>query len=171
MQKIIYSIILLLFAFASNAQTIDTSRSAHSLGFAAGTTTGVGPCYRYMPKQLGAQITCDITNMGITKGTYGIGLTFFQRLTKHELLNLFCYQSFLTRSNSYSLDSQEKRKGIINEGFGFGLELSDMYGFSLTAMIGNANYGYFTKGTNHLYNRYYSNLSPTIEVALYYTFK
>lgn len=172
-----FSVVLLLSLFFNcNAQTINATSSAHSLGFTAGTTTGVGPCYKYMPKQLRAQVTYDLAYPPYSPNTlkgYGGGITFFQRLTEHELLNLFCYESFFTKS--YPLDRKysphQIRKYIINEGAGFGLELSDLYGFSLSAMMGNGNYGDFTKGVNHHYSYYYSNLGPTIEVALYYTFK
>jgi hypothetical protein len=73
----------------------------HSIGFAAGHTTGYGLSYRYVPKMFGAQFTFAPHQDEVMK-KYSIGLTFIVKLLKTDKVSLFLYQG-----NHFQFKSEE----------------------------------------------------------------
>src|SRR5205823_4472520 len=98
------SFFILLFASLRGQSTnAEPEKYKHSLGMAAGYTTGYGLSYRFMPQKFGAQLAFAPYKSG--KGsaqteTYNIGLTFLYNLVESKVVNLFIYEG-----NSYTYHS------------------------------------------------------------------
>jgi len=126
----------------------------HSLGLAAGFTTGYGLSYRFLPKKFGVQATfAPFNNDNVSQ--YSAGLTFLWKLTETHCADLFIYESthFFYRkeyhnndfwSSYYAEDNGGSLTRQVNCGFGAGVEFK-MGRVNFDLMIGYAGYQGFKK--------------------------
>jgi len=140
----------------------EKNKFKHSLGLAAGFTTGYGLSYRFIPKKFGAQIAFA-PYKGENESRYSIGLTFIYKIIESRRANLFIYQGnhLLLKSEEYSqpiytpnyngygnygytsYETITRDDNKINNGIGIGMELKsgDHIGFNF--MAGYAGYDSF----------------------------
>lgn len=133
----------------------------HSIGVAAGFTTGYGMSYRYWPKKIGVQ-----TTFAVIKDSYNLqlntGITFLYKLIEVENTNLFLYQGnqyFYEESNySDGVNEYKSSNGHFNNGIGLGIEFIILKRVSFNIMGGYASYEDFDR------------IGLTGETALYFKF-
>ncbi len=141
----------------------------HSLGLAAGFTTGYGLSYRFWPRKFGFQVTfAPFNNDEISQ--YSAGLTFLFKLAETKNVNLFIYESnhyfyrqeFNYYDNYWYTDNSSDQGGPIrrqiNCGAGAGVEFLIGNRMSFNLMVGYAGYNGFDKvnltGETGLYFRF-----------------
>lgn len=140
----------------------------HSIGFAAGFTTGYGLSYRYWPKKIGIQTTFAPYNTADVS-VYSAGLTCLQELAETDVAVVFMYESvhFYYRqefhngsfySSYYDDDTKGPIRRQINSGFGAGVEFKMGKRVVYDLMIGYAGYNGFKR------------VNLTAETGLYFKF-
>lgn len=135
----------------ASAQSDSTKRTPfkHSLGAAAGITTGYGLSYRYWPKKIGAQITFAPSSNG-DRTLISTGLTFLFKLVQTERANLFLYQGnhlYYSKNKYYYYlqnPSTFEETNLYN-GVGLGIEFIIVKRVSLNLMGGYAAYENFDR--------------------------
>ena len=127
----------------------------HSVGLAAGFTTGFGLSYRYLPKKLGIQATVLI----LPDNYYSsFGATILYKVIQHQYSWFYLYQS-----NLYST--------YRNSGFGCGCpyyEWFNGFGFGTEILLGN-HFGLNFMGGAGFYENF-DEFTVTAETGLYYKF-
>ena len=148
MKKIIILLFAILLTISSFAQEKKKGEVEHAFGFAAGTTTGVGPSYRFLYHGIGMQFAF-LPMISEEYSYYNAGITFIVSLNKYRHTRLFLYQSnnWVHSSSSYNR---------MKNGLGLGFEFASDH-FSLNLMGGYANYDF-------------KKLYPTVEIAFFYKF-
>jgi len=137
----------------------------HSLGLAAGFTTGYGLSYRFIPKKIGAQIVFAPYKTEY-ESQYSIGLTFIYKIIESRRASLFIYQGnhLLLKSEDGQIYSQGSgyydgfgnyiyptttvtnttiKTNKINNGIGIGMELKAGEHVGFNFMVGYASYDAF----------------------------
>ena len=163
---------LLVLTFGSikvNGQSNDAEpkqKLVHSVGAAAGFTTGYGLSYRYRPGKFGVQGTFAPYSSGDVK-TFSTGVTFLYTILENSSSNLYIYQgnhyfyhSFIgsTYEANGTYTTKRYTDSYMNNGLGVGIELIVAKRVGLNLMGGYAAYENF------------SGLNLTGEVAMYYKF-
>jgi len=163
----------LTFLFVAKTKAKDSTSNfrntyQHSLGFAAGFTTGYGLSYRYMPARFGVQVTFAPYHDGETD-RFSTGLALFYTLVQGKTSNLFLYQGthyYYHSSLQYARDfdpnfpnrMERITENYVNAGVGVGIEIIMAKRIGLNLMSGYAAYDNFNK------------LNITGEAGLYYKF-
>lgn len=138
----------------------------HSLGFAAGTSTGYGLSYRFTPNRFGVQATF-MPLMNERETRLSIGLTFLYTLVEAEKCSLFLYQGNHLLHRQYEAyaygwpwppEELTVRDTQMTHGLGVGMEFILAQRVGLNLMGGYALY-------DHL-----KTLDFTGEVGLYFKF-
>ena len=153
---------VLLLSLNTNAQKAvnDTNNSnvfRHSVGAAAGFTTGYGLAYRVTKSNFGLQAAFAPLKTKY-ESMYSAGITFMYVIDKRQYTDLFLYQAnhYFYHSSDYSYYNQEKSKSQINTGLGIGMNFRLIDPFSFNMMIGYASYNSFNR------------LGLTVEASLFY---
>lgn len=154
-----------LFLFITNVMSQDIKLEAktdtyiHSLGAAAGFTTGYGLSYRYTPNKFGLQVVLGPSYNGYSTNI-SFGLTFLYKLIVNNKSNLFLYQGnhmYYSRRDAYHIyEATSERIWFNGIGIGFEFLLGDRVSFNL--MGGYAGYNSF------------ESLNMTGEIGLFYNF-
>lgn len=151
---------------AQDSESSTTNTLNHSLGVAAGFTTGYGLSYRFQPNKFGVQVVFGPSGSS-NRQRFSSGLTFLYRLKEHKNLNLFVYQGnhylYTHEEQYYYVDydrgyTKYQTTHQFNNGAGFGFEFVFVDVVSLNFMVGYASYDLF----NHI--------NLTAETGLYYKF-
>lgn len=170
----IVTLVVLCFYTTLYAQEADKNEPVqklkHSLGAAAGFTTGYGISYRYWPKKFGIQATFAPYSTK-NKRLFSTGLTFLYSLLENEGSNLYLYQGnhffyeSTYRNDYYSNNtanstnrSWKTDNSFLNNGLGFGIELIAAKRVGINLMAGYAFYKNFEQ------------LNLTGEFGLFYKF-
>lgn len=152
-------------AFAQSGEG-DENNYTHSIGLAAGWTTGYGISYRFQPQKFGVQLTFAPYADRDTK-RFSTGLTFLYNLIKSRYTNLYLYQGnhFLYDSYSYidyDANGNMFSRSVTNRhwfnGIGVGIEFIIAKRIGLNLMGGYAGFENFAR------------LSVTGEAGLFYKF-
>lgn len=125
--------------FDPQEETDKTSK--HALGVGAGVTTGMGLLYRFTPNRFAAQAT--ILPSFSREGLWMMaGASFFYTLKDYEQIDFFLYQG-----NRVSLSRSTNRFNTfdLNNGLGFGVEITILKHLGLSAMTGMAAYDSFDR--------------------------
>lgn len=143
--------LLVLFSIAGSvsAQKDTTKKNFdHSLGAAAGFTTGYGLSYRFWPSTVGAQLAfAPISNYDRTE--ISAGLTFLFKLVKTDKANLFLYQGnhmyYYKNKYNYYWNGENSGQTTFNNGIGLGIEFIIVKRVSFNLMGGYAAYDNFDR--------------------------
>ncbi len=168
--KGLFLLIMLLLIFSGiNAQENTTNKNnllkfEHSLGAAAGFSTGYGLSYRVYKNKLGVQfVFAPFKNENITR--HSLGVTFLYKLDERKSLNFFAYQGnhYYYKRNHYSDDNfyyePDETKSDFIHSLGLGFEFKILDPINVSFMAGFASYHMF-----ELYN-------VTAEMSIFYTLK
>lgn len=91
MNRFIFLALFLFSLYHLSAQEDTISkRLNHSLGVSAGSTTGLGFSYRFLPNKWGVQIT-GVPVFEQYRNVFSAGLTALYRLREHEKMDVFLY--------------------------------------------------------------------------------
>lgn len=164
-QKILTVLFVVVFSTKSiyaQEETIKKQNygTKHSLGLAAGLSTGVGISYRYIPKRFGVQLTASTfwnSQFEVIDG----GVTFLYKLKSKPKSMLFLYQGNHAYASTNVMYEQPTELMIMN-GLGIGIELVMLKSIGLN-ILG----GFLIQNTNYLGNPYFG---ADINLGLYYKF-
>ena len=153
------TIIILLFSsnlYSQDNREEKTSNVVHSVGAAAGFTTGYGLAYRATKDKLSLQVVFSPMKSDY-ESTYSTGITFMYVIDKRKYTDLFLYQAnhYFYHSSEYGYD-QKRIKSQINTGLGLGMDFRIVDPFSFNLMLGYASFDSFNK------------LGLSIEMSLFY---
>jgi hypothetical protein len=133
-----------------SAQSDSTHKKVfkHSLGAAAGITTGYGLSYRFWPHVVGVQLAfAPTSNYSQTK--VSAGLTFLFKLVQTDKANLFLYQGnhfFYYKDKYYSYwNGNHPASHYLYNGIGMGIEFIIVKRVSFNLMGGYAAYDNFNR--------------------------
>lgn len=159
---------ILVISMVSNGYSQDsaTPKLKHSIGLGAGFATGYGLSYRYMPKKFGFQVNfAPFKNSSTTR--ISTGITFSYDLKIYKSSRLYLYQAnhyYYNKEKTTNVDfnnipySSQILESYVNNGLGFGLELTILERLGLNFMTGYAFYENF------------NGVNVTGEAAIYYKF-
>lgn len=160
-------VVALLPANLSAQDNPDEVKYRYGIGGGAGFTTGYGLSFRYLPKRFGAQINFAPYSDSRTD-RYSVGITFLYTLIEGRVSSLFLYQGNHYYYNSdlwYNYDPLagtdflvRSTESYVNNGLGFGIDITIAKRIGLNLMTGYAFYDNFNK------------LNVTGEAALFYKF-
>lgn len=144
---IILSMPFFMFGQEEETTSVWKKEYKHSLGFAAGLTTGYGLAYRYMPSRIGIMgVFAPFKNDYRTEVNVGATLTY--DVAAFDNLHFFLYQAnsfYYYQEETYYWDpfyTQEpmKEEGTyFNHGIGFGGEGTFVDRIGLNVMVGYAS--------------------------------
>lgn len=144
----------------------------HAIGAGIGYITGYGLSYRYTPNKFGVQVNFAPYH-STDLDRYSVGVTFMYTMVKNRISSLYLYQGNHYYYNSemvyvYETDptkpynpnppKQRITDGYVNNGLGFGIEVTIAKRIGFNLMGGYAVYNNF------------KNVNLTGETALYYKF-
>ncbi|MDD4031975.1 MAG: hypothetical protein PHG29_06510 [Prolixibacteraceae bacterium] len=134
-----------LLAQSRGNQTI-RAKYAHSLGVAAGETTGYGISYRYWPEKFGVQGTFSPYS-DEWGSNYSVGVSLLYKIVQTEKVNFFLYQGnhYLYTREKYDNNDYEIVNNHFNNGIGFGVEFIILKRVSLNLMGGYAGFENFRR--------------------------
>lgn len=152
----------------STGQDSVSTKFKYGIGGGAGFTTGYGLSFRYLPKRFGAQVNFAPFKSKETE-RYSVGVTFLYTLIENKISNLFLYQGNHYYFNSYTNYLYDPTNPFVNtptrvtedymnNGLGFGIELTIAKRIGFNLMAGYAFYNTFKE------------LNVTGETALFYKF-
>lgn len=178
MKSKILAISLLAFSVTSsfsqeNITTVEPAFYKHLLGIGAGFCTGYGLSYRFTPNdKLGFQLNFA-PYKSKTIDRYSTGISFTYNLIKNNNSRLYAYQanhlyynSFVNTISIYDPITNQPKESTtervtekyMNNGLGFGMEITFAKRIGLNIMTGYAFYNNFKE------------INVTGEMALYYKF-
>ncbi|MDD2426408.1 MAG: hypothetical protein PHU00_10405 [Bacteroidales bacterium] len=122
------------------------AKYAHSLGIAAGSTTGYGISYRYWPAKIGVQGTFAPYS-DEWGSNYSAGVSLLYKIVQAEKVNFFLYQGnhYLYTKEKYNDNDYEIINNHFNSGIGFGVEFIILKRVSLNLMGGYAGFENFRR--------------------------
>ncbi len=160
--SLILFVVVLLLSLNTNAQKTEidnksNSKFIHSVGAAAGFTTGYGLAYKVSKDNFGLQAVFSPLKTE-HESMYSAGITFMYVIDKRKHTDLFLYQSnhYYYRSSDYSFYYENKVRSQINTGLGLGMSFNFIDPFNFNLMLGYASYDSFKK------------LGLTVEASLFY---
>lgn len=167
-KNIIFIALISMITSICNAQdSIQDTKLKHGLGMGAGFTTGYGISYKYTPNKLGVQVNFA-PYKSKTLQRYSLGVTFTYTLIEKRISKLYLYEAnhfFYTKDifNNYDINGNvtgtySTKESYLNNGLGFGFELTIAKSIGLNLMSGYAFYDNF------------NNINITGEMALHYKF-
>ncbi|HBS88881.1 MAG: hypothetical protein A2W91_00935 [Bacteroidetes bacterium GWF2_38_335] len=151
-----------IYAQNHDADSVKKSKLRHELGFAVGTTTGMGFSYRCLIKNFGIQINCVPLVMRDGRDvTVSNGLTLFYKISsassKTFELNLYFANSAIYRNYETNYYYQEVRETTKwNSGLGVDFKLFASPNLSFDLMIGYGQYDNF------------NSMLPAAEAAMFF---
>ena len=164
-KNIIFIAIISMIASICNAQdSLQETKLKHGLGMGAGFTTGYGISYKYTPNKLGVQVNFA-PYKSKTLQRYSLGVTFTYTLIEKRISKLYLYEAnhFFYSKETYDYlgnvgGPNITKESYLNNGLGFGFELTIAKSIGLNLMSGYAFYDNF------------NNINITGEMALHYKF-
>jgi len=167
-KNIIFITLISMIASICNAQdSIQDAKLKHGLGFGAGFTTGYGISYKYTPNKFGVQVNlAPYKSKSLQR--YSLGITLMYTLIEKKVSKLYLYEANHFYSSSETFNSYDNLGNVsgsykindsfINNGLGFGFELTIAKSLGLNLMAGYAFYDNF------------NSINITGETALHYKF-
>jgi hypothetical protein len=152
--------------------TTEEPQFKHAIGAGIGYVTGYGLSYRYTPNKFGVQVNFAPYHSN-DLDRYSLGLTFMYTMVKNRISSLFIYQGnhYYYNSEMVAVYENDPNKpynpnptmqritdGYVNNGLGFGIEVTIAKRIGFNLMGGYAVYDNF------------KNVNLTGETALYYKF-
>ena len=158
--SLILFVVVLLLSLNTNAQKTETdnnSKFIHSVGAAAGFTTGYGLAYKVSKDNFGLQAVFSPIKTE-HESMYSTGITFMYVIDKRKHTDLFLYQAnhYYYHSSDYSFYYEDQVRSQINTGLGLGMSFNFIDPFSFNMMLGYASYDSFNK------------LGLSVEASLFY---
>jgi hypothetical protein len=144
------SLLFIFFVTGSISAQVDSTKKTglkHSMGAAAGLTTGYGLSYRFWPGTVGVQLAFAPTSNS-SQSRISSGLTLLFKLVGTERANLFLYQGnhllyhYMEYGNYFPSRTSYKEYNLYN-GIGLGIEFIIVKRISFNLMGGYAAYESF----------------------------
>lgn len=142
-----------------NAQEEVTQSPLHSLGVAAGASSGLGFSYRYQTNQLGFEVTGIPVFNGSNQLFLSTGASLIYRIRTHEKMDVFVYYGnhlFYNQremivydfpSDSYNTTIKKTTNLTMGLGAGVNIHIADYLDLSLKAGYGLYNYNRYMSAT------------------------
>ncbi|HAN78159.1 MAG TPA: hypothetical protein DCQ31_10490 [Bacteroidales bacterium] len=136
---LIFILIGMLNAFTAKAQVEETQvKSKHAVGIAAGTSTGYGLSYRYIPDRFGFQVAFA-PMVSDDRTLTSFGFTFIHKIIEKPKSSLYLYQGNHWMYSNEKWARISKSYAYIN-GLGVGIEFIINKSISYNVMGGFASY-------------------------------